>query len=49
MKIWFTADTHFGHGNVIRNNKRPFSSVSEMDIAQIDNWNEAVQPNQPRE
>jgi len=45
MKIWFTADTHFGHGNVIRYNQRPFSSVSEMDGALIDNWNEVIQPN----
>lgn len=45
MKIWFTADTHFGHGNVIRYNQRPFSSVSEMDNALIENWNEVVQPN----
>lgn len=44
MNIWFTVDTHFGHENVIRYNQRPFSSVSEMDEALIENWNEAVQP-----
>lgn len=44
MKIWFTADTHFGHENVIRYNKRPFSSVSEMDEALIKNWNKIVHP-----
>jgi len=45
MKIWFTADTHFGHGNVIRYNKRPYSSGSEMDTVLIENWNKAIQPN----
>jgi calcineurin-like phosphoesterase family protein len=45
MKIWFTADTHFGHGNVIRYNKRPFSSLSEIDETLIENWNGVVHPN----
>ena len=29
--IFFTADTHFGHNNVIRFCDRPFSSAAEMD------------------
>jgi len=44
MKIWFTADTHLGHENVIRYNPRPFSSTAEMDEALIENWNQVVQP-----
>lgn len=42
MGMWFTADTHFGHANVIRYCQRPFSTVQEMDEAIIDNWNRLV-------
>ena len=31
QKIFFTADTHFGHENVIQFDKRPFASADEMD------------------
>lgn len=44
MKTWFTADTHFGHENVIRYCNRPFASASEMDERLIENWNQAVGP-----
>jgi calcineurin-like phosphoesterase family protein len=26
-KVWFTADTHIGHRNIIRYCKRPFACV----------------------
>ena len=39
---WFTADEHFGHGNVIKYCKRPFSSVEEMDATLIANHNSVV-------
>ena len=31
--IFFTADLHLGHKNIIRHCSRPFSSVGEMDAA----------------
>ena len=44
-KIWFTADHHFGHTNIIENCNRPFSTVEEMDSIMIERWNEVVRKN----
>jgi calcineurin-like phosphoesterase family protein len=44
MSIFFTSDTHFGHDNIIRTCKRPFSNAQEMDEALIARWNERVRP-----
>lgn len=41
-KIWFTADTHFGHKNIIRFCQRPFVDVEEMNRVMIENWNRVV-------
>lgn len=45
MNTWFTADTHFGHANIIRYCHRPFGDVAEMNEAIIANWNKVVAPN----
>ena len=45
QKIWFTADSHFGHNNIIKYCHRPFESTDEMDDVLIQNINNHVQPN----
>ncbi len=40
--VYFIADTHFGHANVIDLSKRPFRNIYSMDEAIIDNWNARV-------
>lgn len=42
MTIFFSADTHYGHANVINFCNRPFNDVSEMREALIRNWNNRV-------
>lgn len=41
-QVFFTADQHFGHRNIIRMANRPFSTVEEMHRTIIDNWNKTV-------
>ena len=40
--IYYTADLHLGHANVIRHCDRPFKSIDEMNEALIQNWNSRV-------
>ncbi len=45
MTVWFTADTHFGHDNIIRFCSRPFAAADDMDRGLIARWNERVSEN----
>lgn len=42
--VYFTADTHFNHANIIKFCNRPFNNVLEMNEVLIKNWNNKVRP-----
>ena len=42
---FFTADTHFGHYNIINHDGRPWKTADEMDTELIRRWNAKVKPN----
>jgi len=42
MKVWVTADHHFGHANIIKHCNRPFATIAEHDEALIQNHNSFV-------
>ena len=44
MRFFFTADTHFGHGNIIEYANRPFKNADDMNAALIRNFNQRVKP-----
>lgn len=44
MNIFFIADTHFGHINVIKHDNRPFYNIGMHDAHIITNWNKTVNP-----
>lgn len=44
MSLWWSADQHFGHKNIIQYCNRPFATVAEMDAAMVDRWNGVVGP-----
>lgn len=43
--VYFTADCHFHHKNVIKYCDRPFADVDEMNRVLIENWNNVVKEN----
>jgi calcineurin-like phosphoesterase family protein len=42
--IWFTADTHFGHCNIIRYCNRPCKDADEMDALMLARFCEVLRP-----
>ena len=44
MAIFFTSDTHFGHGGALGLYRRPFASVAAMNEGLMERWNETVGP-----
>lgn len=40
--VFVTADTHFGHANIIRFCDRPYATAREMDDALVAEWNRVV-------
>ena len=44
MAIFFTSDTHFGHGGALGLYRRPFASVAAMNEAIVARWNGTVRP-----
>ena len=42
--VYFTADLHLGHANIIGHCNRPFPSVEEMDRVLLQNWSDRVRP-----
>ena len=45
MAIFFTSDTHFGHGGALGLYRRPFRSVAAMNEGLVERWNETVGAN----
>lgn len=43
--IYYIADTHFGHENIIEMCNRPFSNVDEMNNVMIERWNKKIKGN----
>lgn len=44
VATFFTADTHFGHKNIIAYCGRPYKTVEEMNAGLVDLWNTKVSP-----
>ena len=43
-RLWVASDHHFGHKNIIKYAKRPFTDGKEMDLAMIAQHNDRVAP-----
>lgn len=40
--IYFTADVHFYHDNIIHLANRPYRNCKEMNEALVENWNRRI-------
>lgn len=45
MSVFYIADLHLGHENIIKYDRRPFDSVTQMDETITANWNSRVGEN----
>ena len=45
MMVYFTADQHFYHENIIKYCNRPFETVDDMNSYMIDAWNKIIKQN----
>lgn len=43
--IYFTADVHFYHDNIIHFANRPYGNCKEMNEALVENWNRRIRVN----
>lgn len=41
-KVFYLADWHYGHANVLAFDHRPFRTAEEMNYALVENWNRVV-------
>lgn len=44
-QVWYTADLHFGHANIIKYCNRPFKDVDHMNVGLMERWNSLVGKN----
>ena len=40
--IFYIADWHYNHANILSYDNRPFKTVEEMDAALVERWNATV-------
>ena len=40
----YISDWHYGHGNILAFDNRPFTNIEQMNQALVERWNDAVRP-----
>jgi calcineurin-like phosphoesterase family protein len=43
--IYFTADQHYYHENIMKYSHRPFYTINDMNMTITKNWNNTIKPN----
>lgn len=47
MTVWYTADLHFGHDNILSHSARPFRDVQHMDASLLETlWSKVLPEDQ---